>query len=223
MTRRRETWSHGEVLVRREVLGLSPLAGDTSAAAWCGDTWSACPVYVVEDSSEHLVTYIPPGAELGFPAGRWPTRDGRHPWHGRGSWSGHGCLMVQRPGDHHAVWHFWEGPDREFACWYVNLQTAFVRRSAGYDTQDLELDLVVLPDGTWQLKDLDVLDDRVREGRYSQELAEWVVALGTDLGAALDAGDHWWDHAWADWIPEPTWRDLALPAGWDGTTDPATT
>jgi predicted RNA-binding protein associated with RNAse of E/G family len=95
--------------------------------------------------------------------------------------------MVQRPGDHHAVWHFWTGPDREFACWYVNLQTAFVRTSVGYDTQDLELDIVVTPDGTWTLKDLDVLDDRVAEGRFSPELARWIVSLGEQLAAELDA------------------------------------
>lgn len=55
--------------------------------------------------------------------------------------------MVQRPGDPHAVWHFWTGPDREFTCWYINLQADFVRAAIGYDTQDFELDLVVFPDG----------------------------------------------------------------------------
>ncbi len=123
--------------------------------------------------------------------------------------------MVQRPGDHHAVWHFWEGPERTLACWYINLQTAFRPSAIGYDTQDLELDLVVAPDGSWQLKDLEVLGDRVREGRYSQELVDWVVVLGEELGRELDAGRHWWDHAWASWEPDPAWRDVSLVAGWD--------
>ena len=39
--------------------------------------------------------------------------------------------------------------------------------------------------------------------------------MGEELGAELDARRHWWDHKWADWIPDPTWRDVALPAGWD--------
>lgn len=107
------------------------------------------------------------------------------------------------------------GTDRTFACWYINLQTAFRRTAIGYDTQDLELDLVVLPDGTWTMKDREALGERVQEGRYSQQLHDWVLILGDELGAALDAGRHWWDHGWADWSPDPAWEQLALPAGWE--------
>ena len=174
----------------------------------------ATPVFVVEDSDDALVTYIAPGAEFGFPAGAWPTRDGSHPWSGRRGWSGHGALMVQKPGEHHAVWHFWTGPDREFACWYINLQTAFVRTAAGYDTQDLELDIVVLPDGAWTLKDIELLDERVAEGRFSPQLARWVVSLGEQLTTELDARSHWWDHRWASWTPHEDWNSPSLPPGW---------
>lgn len=72
-------------------------------------------MHVVEDSDDRLVTYVAPGAPFGFPSGPWPTHDGRHPWHGRSAWSGHGCLMLHRPGDHHPVWHFWDGPDPSWA------------------------------------------------------------------------------------------------------------
>lgn len=178
----------------------------------------AVPVFVVEDSDEALVTYIAPGAEFGFPPGVWPTPDGRHPWSGRRGWSGHGALMVQKPGEHHAVWHFWTGPERTFAYWYVNLQTAFVRTAVGYDTQDLELDIVVQPDGRWTLKDLELLDQRVAEGRFSPQLARWVVSLGEQLTAELDAGRHWWDHRWADWSPNENWDSPLLPPGWQGAT-----
>ncbi len=66
----------------------------------------------------------------------------------------HGVLMLQRPGEAHAVWHFWDGPDRDFTCWHLNLQAPFRRTPIGYDTQDLELDLVVSPDGSFVLKDV---------------------------------------------------------------------
>jgi hypothetical protein len=46
--------------------------------------------------------------------------------------------MLQRPGDHMAVWHFWDGAARDFVCWYLNIQTAFVRCADGYLTQDLD-------------------------------------------------------------------------------------
>lgn len=203
------------MIVRREVLGLAPGFHPSPRPDWYGRAWEALPVYVVEDSAEQLVTYVPEGAEIGFGVGAWPTPDGRHPWHGRSHWEGHGCLMVQRPGDHHAVWHFWDGPDREFSCWYVNLQSAFVRTAAGVDTQDLELDYVVFPDGTWIVKDLEVLDDRVAEGRFTADLVSWIRALGATLSTELEAGRHWWDPAWATWEPPVSWRGTRLPDGWE--------
>ena len=172
------------------------------------------PVHVVEATDDLFVTYLATGAELGFFEGEWPTPDGRHPWSTRSSWEGHGSLMVHRPGDHHAVWHFWKGADRHLDCWYVNLQTAFVRTAAGYDTQDLELDLVVRPDGSWFTKDRELLDQRVDEGRFTPGLRDWIVALGDSLAAELDANQHWWDHRWAEWEPPATWCDSKLPPGW---------
>ena len=179
-------------------------------------------MYVVEDVSDQLVTFIPAGAEIGFVEGEWPTPDGRHPWHGKTHWEGHGCLMVQRPGDPYAIWHFWTGPDRDFACWYINLQADFVRTAIGYDTQDFELDFVVSPDGSHAIKDLEVLDDRVAEGRFTGDLVAWIRDLGAQLSEELEAGRHWWDPSWAQWAPPVDWQDVGLPAGWSSTPCPLT-
>ena len=208
-------WRYGDVIVRREVLGLAPVrqVGER-APSWYRKPWMAVPVHVVEDNADALVTYIAPGAQFGFYAGDWPSADHQHPWVGRTSWTGHGTLMVQRPGDHHAVWHFWTGERREFSCWYINFQTDFVRTALGYDTQDLELDLVVLPGGEWFLKDHDVLPDRVSEGRFSASFVVWIESLGAELTTQLDAGRRWWDPKWVDWTPDAEWRDTKLPPGW---------
>ena len=179
-------------------------------------------MYVVEDSDDQLVTYLPERAEIGFVEGDWPTPDGKHPWHGKTHWQGHGCLMIQRPGDPYAVWHFWTGPKRDFACWYINLQADFVRTGIGYDTQDFELDFVVSPDGSYVVKDAEVLDDRVTEGRFTRELVEWVREVGAGVSKELDAGRTWWDGSWALWEPPAEWRDARLPAGWSTTPCPST-
>ena len=216
-----DRWGPGELIVRREVLGLGPHPSPEPRPRWHGSAWEAIPVYVVEDSAERLVTYVATGAEIGLVDGDWPTPDGRHPWHAKARWEGHGCLMVQRPGDPHAIWHFWTGPARDFACWYVNLQTDFVRTAIGYDTQDLELDLVVAPDGSYVVKDEEVLDDRVAEGRFTAELVDWIRALGAELRAELDAGRQWWDPSWVVWTPPDDWRDARLPPGWESVPCPA--
>lgn len=213
-----ERWSPGDVVVRREVLGLAPVAWPAPQPEWLAQPWFAVPVRVVEDTDDALVTYIAPGAEFGFFDRTWPTPDGRHPWAGRRSWEGHGVLMVQPPGEHHAIWHFWEGPERAFRCWYLNLQTAFERTEIGYDTQDLELDIVVPADGSWVFKDRELLADRVAEGRFTGELVEWILEVGDDLVARLQRGSHWWDDSWAEWTPHADWEHTALPSGWDTPT-----
>ena len=205
-------WHHGEVILRREVLGYSPISEPDPGEAWWGRAWLEVPVHVVEDSDQQLVTFIAPGAEFIFPDGSWPSPGGVHPWQPRSGWEGHGCLMVQRPGEHHAVWHFWDGPDRSFDRWYINLQTEFRRTHVGYDTQDLEVDFVVRPDGTWSLKDYELLPDRVAEGRYSDGLAEWIRGATPGFTDALDRGELWWDPTWADWSPPEEWVG---PAGLD--------
>jgi hypothetical protein len=112
----------GEAVVRREVWHGEPKVG------WAG--------IVVEDTPELLAIYMPEGSPFGFAADFFGAP---HPWSHRDRWEGHGVLQLQRPGEMHAVWVFWHGPEREFRGWYVNLQEPFRRTRLGLDTQDLEL------------------------------------------------------------------------------------
>lgn len=198
------SWSTGHWVVRREVLSNGP--------------WMGTLVKIVEDTPEHLVSYIPEGAPFGFPDGDWPTPDGKHPWSGRNGWRGHGCLMIQRPQDAYAVWHFWHGPGRDFLCWYINLQEPFRRTRIGYDTQDMELDFVVYPTGRWEIKDEELLDQRVEEGRYSVGQIADVRALGATIAERLRAGERWWPLEWRHWKPDPAWIvPKTLPSGWESS------
>jgi hypothetical protein len=181
-------WSAGDVIVRREVRN----------SGWA---WLEVPVVVVRDEPELLASYLPEGARLSFPPGPEP-----HPWAGRGAWQGHGVLMLQRPDEAHAIWVFWDGPEREFAGWYVNFQEPFRRRADGYDTQDLELDIWIPGGGDeWEWKDAEKLDERVREGRYTPKQVEDTLAEGRRVAAELDAGRRWWDPHWALFEPDPAW------------------
>ena len=127
-------WSTGEVVVRREV--------------WRGKPWAAIPVRVVEDA-EALALYLAAGTPLGFAKGDWPG--GRHPWHGKERWRGHGVVMLHPPGEWHSIWAFWRRPGREFAGWYVNFQAPLRRRAHGVDTLDHEIDIWIpwQPDPAW--------------------------------------------------------------------------
>ena len=196
------SWSEGDWVVRREVLPNGP--------------WEGSLVKIIEDSPERLISYIPEGSPLGFPDGDWPTPDGTHPWSTRNAWHGHGCLMIQRPEDEYAIWHFWLGSKREFLCWYINLQEPFRRTSIGYDTQDLELDFIVYPDGRWEIKDDELMDQRIREGRWSEERVAEIRAEGATIAARLEAGERWWPKEYCNWEPDSTWTvPNSLPAGWE--------
>ena len=89
--------------------------------------------------------------------------------------------MLHQPGELHGVWVFWEGAGREFAGWYLNLQEPPRRGAHGFDTQDLELDLVLaVGEPGYRFKDVDLLEQREREGRYTPEQ----VARGARRGRA---------------------------------------
>ena len=196
-------WHPGEVIVRREISWGRPVL--------------AVPVRVVEDADDLLAVYLPDAAPLSYQLDvPWPTPTGNHPWWPRPTWESHGCLMLQRPGEAYAIWHFWDGPNRTFSCWYVNLQEPFRRTPIGIDTQDLELDIVILPDGSWTFKDEDKLDAHVLTGRFTRREMDDALALGARLGEMIDAGATWWDPAWAHWTADPSWGVVApVPAGWE--------
>ena len=185
------SWSEGDWVVRREVLKRG--------------IWQGMLVKIVADTPDHLISYIPEGSPFGFPPGDWPTPTRAHPWSDRDRWHGHGCLMIQRPEDAYAVWHFWHGEDRDFTCWYINLQEPFRRTSIGYDTQDLELDFVVLPDGNWEIKDDELLDQRRAEGRWSANEVDQIRTEGRQIAARLQSGERWWPLKYRDWAPDPDW------------------
>ena len=167
---------------------------------------------VVSDEPDLLVLYMPTGGPLACTLDFFGAP---HPWSGHDRWSGHGVLQLQRPGEMHALWVFWAGPDRELATWYVNLQEPFRRTRFGFDTQDLELDLVVRPDGSWSYKDDEELDGWIERGRWTPAEVAEIRAEGARLGAELEAGRRWWDERWAEWEPDPAWPAPELPEDWD--------
>jgi predicted RNA-binding protein associated with RNAse of E/G family len=123
--------------------------------------------------------------------------------------------MLQRPGDAYAIWHFWRGSDREFAGWYVNFEAPFERTAIGFDTKDLELDIVIHPDRNWEFKDVDLLWQRHDEGRFTLFEVRRILELGEAIGAMVDSGRWWWGEAWTEWEPDPAWQVPELPPGWD--------
>jgi hypothetical protein len=192
------SWSPGETIVLRQV--------------WQGRPLFAMPSVVVSDEHGLLVTYLPEGAAFGAVPG-WPG--GIHPWARRERWQGHGTLMLRRPGDRHSIWVFWQGEEREFACWYVNLEAPYRRSAIGIDTLDHELDLWSADGETWHLKDEEGVEQCVADGRFDEAEAVRIRADAADFRAEQERDGPWWDLGWAKWQPQQDLVTPSLPEGWE--------
>ena len=192
------TWQPGQPIVRREV--------------WRGIPKVACAASVVADTGALLAIHVPEGSPMAFAADFFGAP---HAWSTRDRWNGHGVLQLQRPGEMHAVWVFWRGPQREFAGWYVNLQEPFRRTAFGVDTHDLELDIVIAPDGSWEFKDDERLEHWIERGRWTASEVAAIRAEGARIATELEAGRRWWSDEWAEWMPDPAESVPELPADWN--------
>lgn len=195
-------WRPGDVIVERQI--------------WHGAVMLAFPTTVLEATNDHLVAYIAPGAPFWFPdEPTFPSPTGRHPWFGRQGWRGHGAVVITPYDGDYSVWHFWQGEDREFARWYLNIQEQMRPTAIGFDSQDLELDYVVWPNLSWEVKDDDILEQRVVEGRWTTEEIADIRRIGAGIVQdVLEPHRWWWDTRWTFWVPDPEMPPARFPSGW---------
>ncbi|MFI5957243.1 DUF402 domain-containing protein [Cryptosporangium sp. NPDC051539] len=138
------------------------------------------------------------------------------PWHtGPGVWAGTSVLEWIPPGaPWHTVYWFFDSAGR-FRNWYVNVETPPVRWAGGFDSDDLELDVVIAPDRSCVLKDDDELEAAVEAGDLSPRVAE---RTRLEASAAIDAatsGRPPFDGRWTDFVPVASWVRPEMPSGWD--------
>ena len=150
-----------------------------------GKVWIARPVIVVEDRPDETQLLIVPGSICKFTTGLKTRkyRDSRSGsildrWDEQLSmswelydhtWFGKRVLIINRPGDWYAIQLHWEHDTDTFLGWYVNFELPLVRSTAGYDTLDLELDLIIHPDYSLEWKDLEEYENGVERGVISAE------------------------------------------------------
>jgi hypothetical protein len=194
-------WEPGSVIVERQV--------------WHGQIAAAFPTVVIEDTASHLVTFMATGAPFGFVEEmRYPSPSGRHPRYGIERWRGHGMLAIVPKTGCVSVQHYWRGESRSFTSWYLNLQEPMRPTAIGFDSQDLELDIVISPDRDWSLKDGELLDQRVREGRWTADEARLIRAIAhRAIEDVLVPGRWWWEPCWSTWRPDGI-EAPGLPDGW---------
>ena len=191
-----EHFEVGSTVLRREVLHGLP--------------WMEQPVTVVHDDGHCLAVLLEPGSQFTF----FEHPFGPHPWNGQSEWTSSSVLQVQRDGDAHSAWKFFDLHGM-YTHWYVNFQAPLIRRvgpdgGGAFETADLGVDIVIPPDLAWQWKDTDHPDAMVAAGRISQAERDDIQREATSVAAQLDAGKRWWS-PWDAWRPtEPPPEPVAL-------------
>ena len=160
-----------------------------------GCVWMQHPVTVVSDDGATLAVRLDPGSRFSFP----PHPFGSHPWSSRSAWESTVVLQLHRSGDHYGVWKLFD-PAGAFLHWYINFEAPIVRGREGFETDDHGLDLIVLPDGRREWKDVADLHWQRVTGRIDQGTVALVLAAAADVTAQLDAGTAWWSR-WDGWTP----------------------
>jgi hypothetical protein len=196
-------------------------AGDTVVMRFLYDgrlRWSLPNVFV-SSSDEHVVLYTSAGTRWIGPAGAsegeyvdqlangWTVRS--LVWH-----STH-VLRVTPWDAGHSVDLYWDAHDGRFLYWYVNFQSPLRMTQLGWDTSDHVIDIIVLPDRTWHMKDeadfARALDLQLWDGEHGR-------AVRAEVDGVIERVQAWappFCDGWEEWRPDPAWLPPALPSGWD--------
>jgi hypothetical protein len=185
---------------------------------WEGRVWYAWPAIVVLDEPNLRMLHVPAhahcrqpvgpdGTALRLPADRWTLEEVE-----RGPTS---MLSFAFPDTPYAVIL---GYDQGGALleYYVNLERPLAPSQAGFDTVDHLLDVTIAPDrSAWSWKDEDELREAIAQGIFTEEDAEWFRFWGERGVEHVLLREPPFDREWADWRPDPGWRDVSLPANWE--------
>jgi len=70
------------------------------------------------------------------------------------AWHTNRLLFIVEPDKYYSTTYFWNHESNEFLCYYVNFQLPFKRNLRSIDSLDLDLDIVIHPNFSVELKDL---------------------------------------------------------------------
>lgn len=183
---------------------------------------------VVKDTPEETALAVWPGAECVAPAGYIHQRHGDHGGWDRWSetltgtlrlekylWRANRFLILLEPEKYYSTIYMWEAGSGEFLCYYINFQLPFRRTRLGFDTLDLDLDIVIEPDYDWHWKDVDEYQEGIRAGGITPGWVNAVERARSEVGERLRERRYPLDGSWLAWRPDPAWTPPCLPPDWD--------
>jgi hypothetical protein len=186
--------------------------------------WHAQTVIVVKDTPEEVRVALLPGAECVAPEGylngndgydrRWNFKD--KAWKNQiYRWRNNRLLLRLEPQKYYSTIHFWHGESNRFLYYYINFQLPFKRSQCGIDTLDLDLDLIISPDLSYEWKDVDDYQRAIDEEIISPEWTKEIDKAKKEVLDTLEKRQYPYDGSWLSWMPDPAWSPPKLPENWD--------
>jgi hypothetical protein len=129
-------------------------------------------------------------------------------------WQTNRLLILLQPEKYYASYYFLQADNNQFLCNYINFQLPFRRTKFGFDTLDLELDLIVEPTYEWRWKDLDDYQGGIECGVLHQEWIQEIDAAQQEVFDRLEKRQYPLDGSWLNWMPDPNWSPPKLPENW---------
>lgn len=190
--------------------------------------WLAQAVIVVKDEPNETILLLMPGAQCAIPEelANWRIHhDFSHGSRWQESkietftlreyiWHTNRLLIFLEPEKYFACCIFWNHTSNHFGCYYINFQLPFQRSHCGFDTLDLDLDIVIDTQCNWEWKDLEEYNAGIKEGGI---LAEWVEGIENsknDVFERINKRSYPLDGSWLEWRPPEDWIPPKLPKGW---------
>jgi protein associated with RNAse G/E len=186
--------------------------------------WHVQPTILVRDSPAETVLTLLPGteciAEESYPKGkkngqrRWYFVD--HDWKlAKYTWKTNRLLLIFEPQKYYSIILFWNHQSNDFLCYYVNFQLPFKRNLSAVDTLDLDLDLIINPDLSYEWKDIEDYQNAIALGIILPEWSRGIESGTDEIMEILERRQYPFDGSWLDWKPDPAWQPPTLPQNWD--------
>lgn len=186
--------------------------------------WHVQPTILVKDSPEEIVLTLLPGteciAEKTYPKGK---KNSRRRWFfinedwqlAKYTWRTNRLLLIFEPEKYYSTVLFWNHESNEFLCYYINFQLPFQRNQSAVDTLDLDLDLIVNSDFSYEWKDVADYQKAIKNGII---FPEWMIGIEVakkGVFEKLETRQYPFDGSWLTWKPDPGWSPPTLPENWD--------
>lgn len=195
---------------------------------YAGRPWYVQSATVVKDNPDEIALLVMPGAECvahyGYihqkhgPNGKWDRwRDMLNQYWRleKYAWHTNRFLILLKPDEFYETIYIWQHETNIFQCYYINFQLPFERSHCGFDTFDLELDIVIEPDYCWNWKDADDYQHGIEAGILRADWVRGIENAQKDIFDKLEQRTYPLDGCWLDWKPDPAWKTSILPAGWE--------